>query len=81
MAVTFEMDNILSLAGAAEKPDKQHCGYTILFMDESEYITDATELEIFPGVNLLFLFSDDEDQHIEAAFSMHSIKKIEARYE
>ena len=64
----------------AEHKERKHVGYDIEFVDGSTLTTDITQFEVFPGVNLLFLFSEAEDQHVESAYSMSTIKTIEARY-
>lgn len=77
--------DFMTLAGVRPKKgidpvNRSHVGYNIEFIDGSVMTTDIINFEVFPGVNMLFLFSEDEDQHIESAFSMSTIKSIEARY-
>ena len=75
-------NDFITLAGINNRApeEKQHVGYDIEFIDGTTLTTDITQFEVFPGVSLLFLFSDAEDQHIESAYSMNTIKTIEARY-
>lgn len=74
--------DFIRLAGISGKQPtgREHIGYDIEFIDGSTLTTDITQFEVFPGVNMLFLFSTDADQHIESAYSMSTIKTIEARY-